>query len=187
MSARAKITKADPDALELSVAQALFDLETSSAEMKADLRPLQFSAAKEVTLPGGRLAVVLFVPPPLLKQFHKAHAQIVRELEKKFSDRHVLLVAQRKIMPKPSRTQRNLKQQRPRSRTLTAVHEALLEDIVFPTEITGKRTRVKVDGSKLIKVYVTNLLNKHIIFVIFFILVVGNMMNSTAIKPSSFR
>jgi len=107
------------------------------------------------------------VPVPLLKQFHKVQNRylisliwksyafadrLVRELEKKFSDRHVVFVAQRKIAPKPTRKSR-VKQMRPRSRTLTAVHETLLEDLVFPTEITGKRTRVKVDGSKLIKVY----------------------------------
>ena len=32
--------------------------------------------------------------------------------------------------------------------------EKILEDLVFPTEIVGKRTRVAVDGSKLLKVYV---------------------------------
>ena len=89
---------------------------------------------------------------PLLKQFHKVQNRLVRELEKKFSDRHVLLVAQRKIMSKPTRKSR-AKQMRPRSRTLTAVHDVLLEDMVFPTEIVGKRTRVKVDGGKLIKVF----------------------------------
>ena len=38
------------------------------------------------------------------------------------------------------------------SRTLTAVHDAILEELVYPSEIVGKRTRVKLDGSKLIKV-----------------------------------
>ena len=81
------------------------------------------------------------------------HGSLTRELEKKFSDRHVVFVAQRRMLRKPTRTSR-VKQKRPRSRTLTNVHEKILEDLVFPTEIVGKRTRVAVDGSKLLKVYV---------------------------------
>jgi len=51
MSARNKVSKpvgSEPDELELQVAQALFDLENNAADLKADLRPLQFVAAKEV-------------------------------------------------------------------------------------------------------------------------------------------
>ncbi len=79
-------------------------------------------------------------------------ARLVRELEKKFSDVHVLLVAQRRILGKPSRKAR-VTQLRPRSRTLTSVHERLLEDMVYPTEIVGKRTKVKVDGSRVVKIF----------------------------------
>jgi small subunit ribosomal protein S7e len=82
---------------------------------------------------------------------HKIQNRLTRELEKKFSDRHVVFVAQRRIMQKPTRSTQN-KQQRPRSRTLTVVHDKILEDLVHPTEIVGRRTRVKVDGSKVLKV-----------------------------------
>lgn len=42
--------------------------------------------------------------------------------------------------------------QRPRTRTLTAVHDAMLEDVVYPAEIVGKRVRYRIDGSKIMKV-----------------------------------
>jgi small subunit ribosomal protein S7e len=78
----------------------------------------------------------------------------VRELEKKFSGRHVVFCAERKILPKPRRGRPDPnKQKRPRSRTLTAVYDNILDDLVFPAEIVGKRIRVKLDGSQLIKVH----------------------------------
>lgn len=80
---------------------------------------------------------------------------LTRELEKKFSDRHVLILASRRILPRPKRSARSRntqKQKRPRSRTLTAVHDAILADLTYPVEIVGKRIRTKEDGSKTLKV-----------------------------------
>lgn len=34
---------------------------------------------------------------------------------------------------------------------LTAINDAILEDLVFPSEIVGKRTHMNLDGSWLIK------------------------------------
>jgi len=141
-----------PDETETAVAQALLDLEGSVPDLKSELRHLQISAAREVDVRGGKKAIVVFVPVPQVKAYHRVQARLTRELEKKFSDRHVVFVAQRRILRKPKRTSR-VQQKRPRSRTLTDVHEKILEDLVFPTEIVGKRTRVNQDGSKLLKVF----------------------------------
>jgi len=143
---------ANPSELEQGIAQALFDLESQVTDLKSALRPLQFSSAKEIEVGQGKKAIVIFVPVPLLAGFHKVQQRLTRELEKKFSDRHVIFVAQRRILPIPSRRSRTT-QKRPRSRTLTAVHDALLGDLVYPTEIVGKRIRTKTDGSKVIKVF----------------------------------
>merc|ERR1711998_219737 len=137
---------------ELEVAQALVDLENNSSDLKSELRELYIVAAKQGDV-SGRTAVVIFVPYRLLKVVHKIQSRLVRELEKKFSGKHVVVIAQRRIMRRPCKGARQPKQQRPRSRTLTAVHDAILEDLVHPTEIVGKRVRVRLDGTKQTRVY----------------------------------
>merc|ERR1712107_784944 len=101
----------------------------------------------EVECSGGKKAIVVFVPVPQLKAFQKIQTRLVRELEKKFSGKHVVFVAQRRILPKPTRKANKLKQKRPRSRTLMAVHTAILDDLVYPAEIVGKRIRIAWTGS----------------------------------------
>ena len=43
---------------------------------------------------GGRKAIIIFVPVPQLKSFQKIQVRLVRELEKKFSGKHVVFIAQ---------------------------------------------------------------------------------------------
>ncbi|KAK6188969.1 hypothetical protein SNE40_005036 [Patella caerulea] len=157
---RSKIRKPNgerPNDIEYSLMQALFDLETNS-DLKLQLRELHIIAAREVEV-AGKKAIVIFVPYILLKNFQKIQTRLVRELEKKYSGKHVVFVAQRKILRQPQRSckQKNRgkkqKLQRSRLRTLTKVHEDLLDDICYPAEIVGKRIRVKLDGSRLIKVH----------------------------------
>lgn len=68
------------------------------------------------------------------------------------SGNQVLIVAQRRIIPPASSKNRTSIQKRPNSRTLTAVHDAILDDMLYPVEVTGKRLRVKTDGSKQHKI-----------------------------------
>merc|ERR1712003_586621 len=96
-------------------------------------------------------ALVVHFPFRVWKVVRKIQGRLIRELEKKFSKKHFIFVANRTILDKNFR--RKGLNVRPRSRTLTSVHDAILEDVVGPTEIVGRRTRISVDGSKLLKVF----------------------------------
>merc|ERR1719298_64695 len=101
-------------------------------------------------IPHGKQAVIVFAPFRVWKNVKKIQGRLIRELEKKLPKRHVVFVAQRTILDKNFR--RKGYKIRPRTRTLTAVHDSILEDVVGPTEIVGKRTRIGLDGSKRLKV-----------------------------------
>lgn len=82
-----------PTELETQVAQTLLDLETST-DLKAQLRELHITGAREVDISGGKKAIILFAPVPQLKSFQKIQSRLVRELEKKFSGKHFVIIAQ---------------------------------------------------------------------------------------------
>lgn len=155
MQGAKKIVKKDgaPSELEVKVANELVNLEANQ-QVGATVKTLVFSAAKEIELDGGKKAVLIFVPVPVVAEFRKVQKTVVEELEKKFGGGAQVLVIANRTMVSPGTWQRSKKFSgvRPRSRTLKAVQEALLDDLVFPTEITGKRTRVRTDGSRLLKV-----------------------------------
>merc|ERR1712194_185425 len=126
------------------------ELEVTSKDLSADLRDLFISSVKEIDCAANKKAVVIFVPYRLHKRFQKIQSRLSRELEKKFSGKHVCFITQRTILsPQYNRLHPGQK----RSRSLTSVHNDILEDIVHPTQIVGKRVRVRTDNSKLLKVY----------------------------------
>lgn len=145
-----KVKDQKPDELEQQIAQAVFDLEVNSKELKTELQPLTFSAAKEVKVGKDKSAIIVFVPVRQLAQWKKIQVRLIRELEKKFSGKTILLVGQRKALKKPTSN----KVHRPRARTLAEVQENLMEDLAYPVEIVGKRTRFRTDGSQHIRMYV---------------------------------
>ena len=88
-------------AFETQISQFLQDLETSN-DLKSILQELSVNEAKEMEV-GGKNIVVLYVPPPQLRNWQKTHQRVVRELEKKLSGRPVIFIAKRRMLPKPTR------------------------------------------------------------------------------------
>eukprot|EP00756_Hemistasia_phaeocysticola_P014237 Hpha_TRINITY_DN15329_c7_g4::TRINITY_DN15329_c7_g4_i1::g.89480::m.89480/K02993/RP-S7e, RPS7; small subunit ribosomal protein S7e len=142
-----KSRRTDASEVERTVAQHLFDLEVNSKNLKTHLSGLHINAVKQLEVSATKNALLVYFPMRFIRKFHKIQKQLITELEKKLQ-RNVILIAQRKIMrtPKGSKGMQ-------RSRTMKAVHESLLDDIVYPMDICGKRIRQKVDGSKNLKVY----------------------------------
>jgi small subunit ribosomal protein S7e len=81
-----------PTELESQISQTLLDLESTN-ELKASLRLLYITGAREIDTAGGKKAVILFVPVPQLARFQKAQSKLVRELEKKFSGKNFVIIA----------------------------------------------------------------------------------------------
>eukprot|EP00298_Acanthocystis_sp_HF-20_P028292 c6971_g1_i1.p1 GENE.c6971_g1_i1~~c6971_g1_i1.p1 ORF type:complete len:191 (+),score=29.20 c6971_g1_i1:42-614(+) len=148
-----KIQKQNPDNLEIQVAKALSDLEKNQQDIRADLAAIKILSAKEVEVNASKKALVLLLPFIVTQHFRKIHTRVVRELEKKFPGRHVVVISKRKILKKAGKKNTVRQQKRPYSRTVASVHNSILEDIAFPVDIVGKRTRVRSDASKLIKVF----------------------------------
>jgi small subunit ribosomal protein S7e len=120
-----------------------------------ELKSLQFVTAKDIEVEGGRKALLIYVPPTQLAKYRVLQKHLVEQLEKKFSTTHnnVIILANR-TMVSSAQWARSVKHSglRPRNRSLKAVQEAILDDLVFPSEISGKRTKVKVGGGRVLSI-----------------------------------
>ena len=72
----ANAPRTPPDETEVAVAQAIIDLENSAPELKAELRPLQISAAREVDVRGGKKAIVIDRKSTRLNSSHSGESRM---------------------------------------------------------------------------------------------------------------
>ena len=120
--------------------------------MKKELSALKLHSVKEVQVNSqdkkGKnvlLVILNYVSYPILKKYFK---KINGILEKKLKT-PVLFIAKRQIQSKW--VKENKTQKRPFSRTLTSVHNAILDDLVQPATIVSKSVRHQADGSQVFK------------------------------------
>jgi small subunit ribosomal protein S7e len=90
------------------------------------------------------------IPFRSLAFYKKVSTQMIDHLEKKFNW-PVIVVVNRTI--DSTKKVQHPSQKRPRSRTLKAVHAAILNDVVVPSSIVGRRNRISTVTGVTQKVY----------------------------------
>lgn len=144
---RSKATETEDE-----VAKAIYDLQLSHKTLKSVLPRFHFNTAKSVEVAGAKKkALLVFYPLRFVMLIRKLQKTITGELERKFAGNVVFLVAQRKIVKRPTDVYKLQEVQR--SRTATAVNEAILDDLLYPADVVGRRWRFRTDGTRVMKVY----------------------------------
>jgi small subunit ribosomal protein S7e len=122
---------------------------------KDEYKNLKIVGVKEVDNNGSKVLLVT-VPYKQITSFHNVQDKLLPELEKKLSAQ-VYIIGQHRAFPKVPEHGRRYRAIRPTGRTLKAVNEAVLEDLVYPTAIVGKRVHYDTKGKQVTKV----ILDKH--------------------------
>ncbi len=145
----AKVTE-----LEEEIAKTLQHYEQSHSDIAQHLRLIYINSAEQVEhkQADGSVSKYILIRTPFrsLASFRKVGKQVIEHLEGKFKW-PVVIVANRTIIS--TRAIMHATQKRPRSRTLKAVHKAILDDIVAPSFVTGRQTRVSVEGKRTEKIF----------------------------------
>ena len=154
---RSKILKKELTEIDEEVTKVIYDYEMQLKEdsvIKKDIERILISTVEEfhVTERSGisTRCLLIRLPYKSLEPFRNIRNSFVGHLERKLNCL-VFVVGVRKILSKRVKTP-GIKL-RPRSRTLTHVFNAILEDISLPSSIVGKQVRVHTDGSQTTKIF----------------------------------
>ena len=122
------------------------DKKTARSNLVSDVKEFQFTTADKKTVH----ALIIYLPFTFVQNNRALVTKIVNEIQKK-KNRHAFVLAKRTVINKKA----DFKQIIPRNRTLTAVYDALLEDLIFPANVIGRRFRYRLNGTQLGKVFLS--------------------------------
>jgi small subunit ribosomal protein S7e len=127
-------------------------IQENDQSIKKDLENLKIENANEISIGSDKRCYLVQVNEASVKSLHNVHTDIVKKLEEHFSTPVVIVPFRKKINGKLFRKFRGSKV--PRDKTLSAVYDAYLEDLVYPATIVGKRVRYPNGKSRVYKVFV---------------------------------
>jgi len=135
-------------------------IQENDQNIKKDLENLKIENANEISIGSDKRCYLVQVNESSVKNLHNVHSDIVKKLEEHFSTPVVIVPYRKKINGKLFRKFRGNKV--PRDKTLSAVYDSYLEDLLYPATIVGKRVRYPKGKSRLYKVFVDPFDREHI-------------------------
>ena len=132
-------TKADD--FEIAVANEIAEIAKKTKDLAQPLKNFKMTAAKEVAVTGDKKAIVVFVPYKLFKNFRLIQSRLTAELEKK------------SVLTRDYKRSHKFGGVRPHSHTVSAVQDAIIDDLIYPCECVGKHTSINGRAGKVIRVF----------------------------------
>ena len=146
-SKKSKVTE-----VEKNVSTLLEKIKDSEKDHKSEVESIKFEHANQVDMGEGQKCYLVQISTSNLAGFKKVHSSLTKKLEDNLSDSVILIPAKKRVNGKEFRTYVSKKV--PRDRTLTAVFDGYLDDILFPATIVGKRIRYPTGKTRIYKVLV---------------------------------
>ena len=138
--------------IQKSVSIALEKIKDTEKDHKAELESLKIEHANEVPMSDDQKCFLIQISTQNVAGFKKVHALLTKKLEEHLSNPVIIIPARKRVNGKEYRT--FVSKKVPRDRTLTAVFDAYLDDILYPATIVGKRVRYSVGKTRTFKVLV---------------------------------
>ena len=152
MSKKEGTKKTKVSEIQKNVSTALEKIKDSEKEHKTELEPIKVEHANEVQMDENQKCFLIQITTTNLAGFKKVHSLLTKKLEEHLSNPVVLIPAKKRVNGKEYST--FVSKKVPRERTLTAVFDGYLDDILYPATIVGKRIRYPAGKTRTFKVFV---------------------------------
>ena len=113
-----------------------------------ELKNVKMISAKKIIVGDDKHATVIFVPLRMMRYYRAYHDKVIETLEKK-TNGAVFIIGKRVVAHTKKVGQTGKTEYKPRSRTSKAVHEAYMQEMLYPHNVAGERTHVTVANKKV--------------------------------------
>ena len=127
-------------------------LQENDPNLRKELEDIKIENASEVAVGVDKRCYLLQVNTSSNKSLQNAHGDIVKKLEEHFSTPVMIVPFRKRTNGQIFKRFRGTKV--PRDKTLTAVFDSYLEDLLYPATIVGKRVRYPKGKVRHFKVFV---------------------------------